>query len=73
MGNIHMPAGTVTHTGERNAAANVRSLRSNRGRNPTVLVQAKIAAAPISPASSYGHIKEHKPPVIEIDFKRRAM
>ena len=39
MGNIHMPAGTVTHTGEGNAAANVRSLRSSRGGNPTVSVQ----------------------------------
>jgi len=34
MGNIHMPAGTVTHTGERNAAANVRSLRSSRREIP---------------------------------------
>jgi len=31
MGNIHTPAGTVTHTGKRNPAANVRRLRSSRG------------------------------------------
>lgn len=73
MGNIHMPAWTVTHTGERNAAANVRSLRSSRGENPRVSVQRETAGAAISPASSYWHIEEHKPPVIEIDFERRAM
>jgi hypothetical protein len=73
MGNIHMPAGTVTHTGEGNAAANVRSLRSSRGGNPTVSVQGKPAGGAISPASSYRRTNKHKPPVIEIDLERRSM